>query len=245
MSGDDKQALNKTIKQLETRKNSITSRITGLTKQEKTNEAVISKIQPTKESQAQLKTLNEGMDKISTGVKTLKSGLEKLNTSAKQLPTNLTKLEKGSSKLVKGTKTLSSGASTLDKGASKLKTGMNSLDENTQKLSKASNELTKASGTISEGAKTLSTGMNKFNNEGIQTICNYINGDVKNITKKAEKLQDLANEYNNFTMLKDGNKGNVKFIMILDAIKHQEEKDKGKEDAVLNTDTSNNDKKDK
>ena len=244
LSGDEKQALNKTIKQLETRKNSITSRITGLTKQEKTNEAVISKLQPTKESQAQLKTLNEGMDKISTGVKTLKTGLEKLNTSAKQLPTNITKLEKGSSKLVKGTKTLSSGASTLDKGASKLKTGINSLDKNTQKLSKASNELTKASGTISEGAKTLSSGMNKFNNEGIQTICNYINGDVKDITKKAEKLQNLANEYNNFTMLKDGNKGDVKFIMILDAIKHQEERDKGKEDAVLSTDTSNNDKKD-
>ena len=39
----------------------------------------------------------------------------------------------------------------------------------------------------------------------------------------------------NFTMLNDGNEGEVKFIMIIDAVKKQEESEQGKEDAVLNT----------
>ena len=36
-------------------------------------------------------------------------------------------------------------------------------------------------------------------------------------------------------MLNDGNEGEVKFIMIIDAVKKQEESEQGKEDAVLNT----------
>ena len=47
---------------------------------------------------------------------------------------------------------------------------------------------------------------------------------------RLEKLQELSEDYNNFTMLNDGNKGNVKFIMIMDSIKKEED---SKQDIIL------------
>ena len=58
------------------------------------------------------------------------------------------------------------------------------------------------------------------------------------MTTRIEKLTDLSKDYNNFTMIDtdNGNDSNVKFIMIIDAVKKQEESEKNKETAVLNTD---------
>ena len=71
----------------------------------------------------------------------------------------------------------------------------------------------------------------------IKQIFNYINGDVKDITTRVQKLSDLSKQYNNFTMLNGNNEGNVKFIMIIDAIKKQE--DTTKEQAILNNSEDN------
>ena len=98
-------------------------------------------------------------------------------------------------------------------------------------------ELTSGLSELNNGSSELAEGMTKFNNEGIKQICNYINGDVKDITTKVQKLSDLSKEYNNFTMLNGNNEGNVKFIMIIDAIKKQE--DTTKEQAILNSNQDN------
>ena len=51
----------------------------------------------------------------------------------------------------------------------------------------------------------------------------------------------LSKQYNNFTMLNGNNEGNVKFIMIIDAIKKQE--DTTKEQAILNNSEDNKNEK--
>ena len=58
-------------------------------------------------------------------------------------------------------------------------------------------------------------------------------GDLKDITERVEKLAELSKEYDNFTMLNGENSGNVKFIMIMDAIKKQEDKDNTKEEMIF------------
>ena len=102
-----------------------------------------------------------------------------------------------------------------------------------KKLDKIYNQvdtLQSSSKQIEEGATTLAEGITKFNEEGIDKICDYINGDLKDISARLEKLQELSEDYNNFTMLNDGNKGNVKFIMIMDSIKKEED---SKQDIIL------------
>ena len=77
---------------------------------------------------------------------------------------------------------------------------------------------------INEIGKELS---NKYN-------INYLYSDFKKKNGYARSIE-LSKEYNNFTMLNEDNNGNVKFIMIMDAIKKQEDNDSSKEQAVIPT----------
>lgn len=116
-----------------------------------------------------------------------------------------------------------------------LETGLNQLTNGLESLNDGTNALENGANELMEGANALVQGVRNFNEEGIKKICNYINGDVKDITERVEKLTELSREYNNFTMLNGENDGNVKFIMIMDAIKKQEKAENTKEDAILNT----------
>ena len=105
---------------------------------------------------------------------------------------------------------------TLCESLGELTQGLSTLDSGVEKLSAGTNQL-------DSGITELAEGITKFNTEGIDKICNYINGDLKDITTRIDKLEELANNYNNFTMLNNGNEGNVKFIMISDGIKSEED----------------------
>ena len=121
--------------------------------------------------------------------------------------------------------------STLGNGLKELTSGLSQLNEGASTLANGTTQ-------VNEGANTLAEGIKTFNEEGIKKICKYINGDVKNLTSRVEKLTDLSKEYNNFTMLDGKNNGEVKFIMIADAVKKQEESEQNKEEAVLNNEIS-------
>lgn len=124
------------------------------------------------------------------------------------------------------TKQVTSQMQTLGNGLNQLTDGLNSLNEGANTLDSGATEL-------NQGANTLAQGVKTFNEEGIKKICNYVNGDLKDISQRVEKLTELSKEYNNFTMLNGENSGNVKFIMIMDAIKKQENQDSSKEEAIF------------
>lgn len=224
--------------------------IENLEKQIKANETIIAKYNQYKvgadtqkqelakkvsSSKESLTTVTKGMTTLRNAMTQVNAGLGQLNTASKKLPDSLNQLSAGSKSLVSGTKTLSAGANKLSKGSTALKSGIQTLDTSTQQLTTANGQLTEGAKTLSDGATTLAEGIQTFNEQGIKKICNYINGDLRDIAERTEKLTELSKEYNNFTMLNDGNEGEVKFIMIIDAVKKQEESEQGKEDAVLNT----------
>ena len=124
---------------------------------------------------------------------------------------------------------------TLGQGLNQLTNGLNSLNNGASTLDSGANEL-------NQGANTLAQGVKTFNEDGIKKICNYVNGDLKDMTERVEKLTELSKEYNNFTMLNGENSGNVKFIMIMDAIKKQENNDSSKEQAIFPSQKSENGK---
>lgn len=115
---------------------------------------------------------------------------------------------------------------TLGEGLNQLTVGLGDLKEGTNSLQNGVDDLNKGANTLAEGIKT-------FNEEGIKKICDYMNGDLKDVSERVEKLTELSKEYNNFTMLNGDNNGEVKFIMIMDAIKKQETSENSKEQAVL------------
>ena len=183
-----------------------------------------------KELQTALSNLKQGLQSLQTGTDTLYNGTTALQTGTGALASKTKELAQGTQGLYEGTIKISEGTATLNSGSTQLKQGLNTLDAGGTKLGTASNQLTEGANTLSEGATTLAEGITKFNEEGIDKICDYINGDLKDISARLEKLQELSEDYNNFTMLNDGNKGNVKFIMIMDSIKKEED---SKQDIIL------------
>ena len=65
-----------------------------------------------------------------------------------------------------------------------------------------------------------------------QKIYNLVNNNVKDLQSRAKKLRELSNEYNNFTNINENAEGNVKFIMMIDSLKKDENT---KEQAILPT----------
>lgn len=195
-----------------------------------------------KASQTQLTTLRNGMSQIQKGANQLNTGLGQLNTASKQLPSALNKLSTGSKQLITGTTTLSTGANKLSKGSTTLKSGISTLDTSTKKLTEANGQLTEGAATLADGANALSDGISTFNEEGIKKICDVINGDVKDLDERVEKLTDLSKSYSTFTMVDGKNESDVKFIMVVDAVKKQEDSEQDKENAVVesNTNTTTN-----
>lgn len=125
---------------------------------------------------------------------------------------------------------------TLGNGLNQLTSGLSELNNGATTLANGTNQ-------VNDGATTLAEGIKTFNEEGIKKICNYINGDVKDLTTRVQKLTDLSKDYNNFTMLDGDNDGEVKFIMIADAVKKQEDSEQNKEEAVLSTNVINDENK--
>lgn len=177
--------------------------------------------------------LTQSLPQLSAGANTLSTGAENLSAGLSKLSAGASELASGTNDLYVGTETLQDGAKALSEGSKEMKDGLKTLDSGTSELANANDQLTDGAGTISDGAKTLKDGVSRFNKEGIEKVCGYINGDVKTVTERVEKLKDLANEYKTFTMLNKDTEGSVKFIMLMDGISV---KDMQKEEIILNQD---------
>ena len=110
-----------------------------------------------------------------------------------------------------------------------MKKGLSTISEGSSKLQDANDSLVEGAKTINEGTLTLSDGVSKLNKEGISVLYNTINGEVKDLQARLEKLQELSDEYNNFTMVDGNAEGKVKFIMMIDSV----EKNQDKQEAIL------------
>ena len=86
-------------------------------------------------------------------------------------------------------------------------------------------QLLEGANTISDGAKTLAEGMTTFDKDGIDKLVSYVNGDIKDLQVRIEKLQELANEYDSFGGIAEGNEGTTKFIFLIDSIKNETKED--------------------
>ena len=250
-------ALNSAIQALSVDTEANSTAIEGLRQQIAANESAIQSYTVAKntadtkktyvQNQAQasvtsLTKLRNGMAALQSSMTQINGGLGKLNEGACKLPGALQQLSNGSKQIVTGTKKLSSGTDELSKGSLSLKDGIQTLDSSTKVLNDANGQLTQGAETLAEGAAKLSDGVTRFNKEGIQKICDFINGDAKDLTERVEKLTELSKDYNNFTLLNEGNEGEVKFIMIIDSLKQKTDSEQDKEEAILNTDVLKNNK---
>ena len=156
-----------------------------------------------------------GLKELKTSLQTLKgvssqvtSGINSLVKGSPELQEGLDKLEEGSNTLSNGAKSLSDGTNTLSSGAKELKSGIDTLNSNTETIKNSGNQLKDAADVLANGANTLTNGIKQFDNEGINTIYNFVNGDIKGAQNRVEKLMNLAK-----------NSGSYKYILKVDNLK--------------------------
>lgn len=154
-----------------------------------------------------------GLDLINNNEAGVKAGLTTLKTQAGA------NINAGIKQIKDGFDEISTGVSKISKGTDNLKSGTATLASSTKMLVSANDSLTAASVDIKDGAYELATGVEKFNTEAINKICSYINSDVKEIATRAEKLQELAEEYEGFSKSSEDTNKETKFIIVTDSIK--------------------------
>ncbi len=174
-----------------------------------TKTALITKI---KTANATLVQTNAGITQVSTGIKTAKDTIT-ANTE------NVNNLIGGVTQIYNGTSELSKGTANLAAGSTKVKAGLNTLNSSTNNLKSADDALTAGAKTISEGVNQLDEGVTTFSNE----INRYLNGAISQVASRVEKLSELSEEYNNFTMINEQAKGKVKFIIMTDDLRKKVE----------------------
>ena len=193
---EDEEAKNKLLTQVK----SLDEQITALEKNVATERAAYNKAMETETTQ-----VLRGLNTLKTSLETLKgvsskvtAGINQLVSGSPELQEGLNKLEEGSNSLTSGAKSLSDGTTTLSSGANELKSGIDTLNSNTETIKTSGDKLNEAAKTLSSGATTLSDGMKQFDNKGISTIYNFVNGDVKGAENRVQKLMDLAKESSSY-----------------------------------------------
>lgn len=179
------------------------------------------------------KTLINSTITTLTASKTSVASLETLITGDQQVVESSLNTLDSMAELSSGVDQLLVGSNKLQTGAQNLQTGSKQLENGVDTLSSATTQLNNGANQVAEGTNTLAEGITTFNAEGIKKICDVINGDVKDLDERVEKLADLSKSYNTFTMVDGKNEAEVKFIMVVDAVKKQEDSEQNKESAVV------------
>lgn len=194
----------------------IDNKVNGTIKQEKEKlDAINNDKSGVKNGLKSLK--NQASQSMSTGIKKIELGFDSISGGVEELEKGAEKLQVGSLNLKEGTEQLSLGSETLKRGSTQLKTGINTLSLSSSKLDVANSQLIEGASAIVEGTNTLTEGIQIFDKEGIQKVVTYINGNIKGVQTRLKKLQELADEYNNFSGIGEG-EGSVRLILILDSI---------------------------
>lgn len=130
--------------------------------------------------------------------------LETLRNSGQQL-------QDGSTQLKEGITAFSDGIEALHEGADQLSSG-------TRELKSAGSALREGFDALKDGCKELSEGFATFDEEGIQNLADLAGEDLRDILTRFRALKAADDRYNNFSGLRDGQSGSVKFILETDEI---------------------------
>lgn len=177
-------------------------------------ETVYQNIDPEQVAQVRAKLVE-----IRAKVENSKLTVEELETKVQNIIDQVYAAFNGINALAEGTEQLSQGTEQLAQASTQINDGIATLSSSTKQLKEASIQLNNASVQINDGAKQLYDGISRFNNEGIKVLTSKVNNDVRGITTRLDKLIELSEEYNNFSKIDSQAHGDLRFIMISDAIK--------------------------
>lgn len=163
-------------------------------------------------------TLTDASGQLNTQVPVLVANIKKLKEGGETLTANDKKLNAGANKLIKAGKTMKKSVKKLNKGMSTLNKGGKSLGRSTEQLVSGISQLETASGKLVDGSDELAEGMAEFNKEGIKKLNEAYEDDFKTLLDRLKAIAEAGREYNNFSGIGNGMKGDVKFVIETEAV---------------------------
>lgn len=166
--------------------------------------------------------LHTSLEQLNTGVTDLKaytSQLASLSGNMAYLKGALAQLNTAVAKLSAGSESLASGMEAYTSGVSQIYAGANTLTAGTEKLSAAGGQLNTGMTALASGGNTLAEAMKEFDKEGIQKLGDLAGDDLENVLHNVKAVKKADESYQSFGGIKDGQKGEVKFIIETKEIK--------------------------
>ena len=143
------------------------------------------------------------------------SGISYVGAGLKQMEGVLTAASEGSVQLAKGIDAYGLGVGQAYQGALKLGNG-------TSALNVAGTQLFTGYSALLQGGSALSSGMDTFDKEGIQKIADLAGDDLVNTINRFKAVKEADGRYTNYSGIKDGQNGEVKFIVETKELKEKE-----------------------
>ena len=181
-----------------------------------------------KELVAGTKSLSQGTAALSEGTENLAAGSSMVVDGINTLDNGTKGLNSASNSLLDASKTISNGAKELQDGTASMVNGVGSLSSGSKELRNGTYTLTEGTSKLVSGATELNSGIHKFNTDGINTITELVNKDLKNTIQRIEKLEELSKDYTTFAS--DDKRDDIKFIAITDSIKMNNSSENDKKD---------------
>lgn len=163
------------------------------------------------------KQLND-YNKFYQGVLSYTAGVDKAKAGAGKLVTGSSQLSSGTAKLAKGTKTLKSGTKELKKGTKTLRKGAKTLSGGLNDLLKGTGVLIEGVEKLDDGALKLNKGLKQYKEQGVDTIVDAVNGDVKSLVERLKAISKVSSRYKSYGGIAPDMDGKVDFIYKTDSI---------------------------
>ena len=158
------------------------------------------------EVQSKLSAASEGVQKLAAlktsldsyrafynGLCAYSAGVDQCSAGAAALLDGANKLSTGAGTLLNGTNDLSGGASKLSGGIDSLAEGAKKLSDGTAELNGHMPELLSGTEQLRSGSKELHDGIAKLDEEGVEKLVSFVDGDVSGLLKRI-RMTKLAAE---------------------------------------------------
>ena len=113
---------------------------------------------------------------------------------------------------------LQTGATQIAGYMAQVSEGLAQLDAATAQLAEASSALPDAVEQFQDGAMQLSEGLQELNEQGIEKLSSFVNGDLASLKARLQAICDVAKAYTNYSGIADGMDGKVRFVYKTEAI---------------------------
>ena len=134
------------------------------------------------------------------------SGISYMGTGLKQIAGALNAASEGSLALAKGMDVYGLGVNQAYQGAVQLGNGISALNT-------AGTQLFTGYSALVQGGSALSSGIDTFDKEGIQKLADLAGDDLVNTMNRFKAVKEADGRYTNYSGIKEGQKGEVKFII--------------------------------